>query len=350
MNAFDTGITGALALFAPRRMGKTEFLLLDLALEAEGRNYQVGYCSFWNLQENPAKALRITLDGIKKVGPWREKWLSYAQATTSELSAGFGNTNIKLRTQPKSQVIQDDLLAIIDGMGKLARKRQPTLLLLDEVQHLADERYGPFVATLRTQFDEHRQKIKVVFTGSSRDGLQRMFRDRKAPMFHAAQQVDFPDLDAKFVVFMLKAFEQASKRKLAVAPATRIFKQLGNNPSLFHHLLRHMVIKGLWDIEQGYDNFRALIDVEADYRLQWQNLKPIDHATLAFLAQQPDSGVYGEAARDAIGEEMGVGQVSVKAVQNALDRLREAQIIYSPNRGEWVFEDPEFAHWVCEQA
>ena len=50
MNAFATGITGALALFAPRKMGKTEFVLMDLAPEAEERGYQVAYCSFWNLQ------------------------------------------------------------------------------------------------------------------------------------------------------------------------------------------------------------------------------------------------------------------------------------------------------------
>lgn len=62
MNAFDTGITGALAIFAPRRMGKTEFVLMDLAPEAEARGYRVGYCSFWNLQDNPAKSLRLTLD------------------------------------------------------------------------------------------------------------------------------------------------------------------------------------------------------------------------------------------------------------------------------------------------
>jgi hypothetical protein len=346
MNAFDTGITGALALFAPRRMGKTEFILLDLAVEAESRGYQVAYCSFWNLQDNPAKALRLALDGIKKSGYWREKWHAYTESISSEISAEIGGANVKLKSRPSTPAGEDELLEIINLLGKLSRERRPTLLLLDEVQHLSNERFASLVATLRTQFDEHRKKLHVVYTGSSRDGLQRMFRDRKAPMFHAAQQVDFPDLDSKFVAFMLQAFEKASQRKLSLARATQIFNTMNRNPALFHHLLRHMVIKGIWDIKKGYENFQALVDVEADHQLLWDDCKPIDKAVLKLLVQSPQFGLYTEEARSFIGNEIGTEGVSIKEVQNAVKRLRESQVLYSPSRGEWLLEDPQFRNWI----
>lgn len=350
MNAFDTGITGALALFAPRRMGKTEFVLLDLAPEAESRGYQVGYCSFWNLQDNPAKALRIALDNISLQSDWRQKWASYIGSAASELSANVAGASVKLKATSVSPVVEeDDLLAIIALFSKFAASKKPTLLLLDEVQHLADDRYAALVATLRTQFDEHRQKLHVVYTGSSRDGLQRMFRDRKAPMFHAAQQVDFPHLESDFVAFMLRAFGQASNRKLALAPATRIFHQMNHNPALFHHLLRHMVIKGIWDIEQGFENFHALIDVEADFSTLWQQCKPADGAVLRWLALSREEGIYSDEARSVMAENIGVESVSVKVVQNAVNRLRANQLIYSPGRGAWEYEDPAFKAWVRSQ-
>lgn len=348
MSAFDIGITGALALFAPRRMGKTEFLLLDLAPEAEARGYQVGYCSFWNLQDNPARALRIALESISQKGDWREKWSSYLGVASSEVSATIAGAGFKVQARPvSSTVLQDDLLAMIERFGKLARHKKRTLLLLDEVQHLADTSHASLVATLRTQFEEHRQKLHVVYTGSSRDGLQRMFRDRKAPMFHAAQQVDFPHLESEFVAFMLNAFEQASQRKLSLAQATRIFARMNHNPALFHHLLRHMVIKGVWDISAGYENFRDLVDVEADYKAVWAQCKPIDQAVLRLLVQKTELGLYTDEARRFVGDDVGTEPVSQKAIQNAIDRLRSNQILYSPGRGEWEFEDPGLKDWIA---
>lgn len=344
MDAFSTGITGALALFAPRRMGKTEFVLLDLAPEAERRGYQVGYCSFWNLQDNPAKALRLALESIGQ-GEWKQKLASYVGFGSGEVAAEIGITSLKFKTAiPK--VEEDDLIAIISLLGKLAAQKKPTLIICDEVQHLADPAHAALVATLRTQFDQHRSKLHVVYTGSSRDGLQRMFRDRRTPMFHAAQQVDFPHLDSEFAAFMLNAFEQSSSRKLSLAAATRIFSKMNHNPALFHQLLRHMVIKGIWDIEIGFEHFNELVDVDADYTAIWNQCKSIDRAVLKYLAHRNEHGLYSEHALEVIGNDIGVDTVSVKTVQHAVDRLRANQILYSVGRGVWVFEDPALEAWI----
>ena len=348
MNAFLTGITGALALFAPRRMGKTEFVLLDLAPEAEKLGYQVAYCSFWNLQDNPAKALRLALEEISSKGKWKEKWSSYVSNTTGEVSANIVGANFKLKHNPPS-VQEDDLVAIIELLGKIARQKKQTLIICDEVQQLADgkSKNTALVATLRTQFDQHRNKLHVVYTGSSRDGLQRMFRDRRTPMFHAAQQVEFPNLDSEFVAFMLTAFDKASQRKLPLAVATRIFKKMNNNPSLFHQLLRHMVIAGIWDIEKGFEHFHELVDVNSDYSSIWNECKSIDQEVLKRLANKSkEGGIYSDNIRNELAGEIGVDSVSVKSIQHTIDRLRANQIIYSVGRGSWIFEDPSFQEWI----
>jgi len=85
-----------------------------------------------------------------------------------------------------------------DRFEKLLHGKTQVLLCLDEVQHLAtDTRFEPLVSFLRTLIDEHREKLFVVYTGSSRDGLQRLFSRRKAPLFRSSSQIDLPPLGSR---------------------------------------------------------------------------------------------------------------------------------------------------------
>lgn len=88
------------------------------------------------------------------------------------------------------------LKALLDELG---RRDTLTLLLLDEVQALATSpKHAPFIAALRTGLDLNKDRVKAVFTGSSREGLRRMFSQASAPFFHFGQNLDFPDMDRGF--------------------------------------------------------------------------------------------------------------------------------------------------------
>ena len=47
LKIFDIGISSNIAIFAPRRRGKTLFLLKDIAPLAQEKNYIPIYTSFW---------------------------------------------------------------------------------------------------------------------------------------------------------------------------------------------------------------------------------------------------------------------------------------------------------------
>ena len=57
LGIFDLGLISALALYARRRMGKTEFLTKDLTPAAHQRGYVVGYCNLWEEDQDPAEAI-----------------------------------------------------------------------------------------------------------------------------------------------------------------------------------------------------------------------------------------------------------------------------------------------------
>jgi len=53
LSTFGSGVSNTLTLFAPRRMGKTEFVLYDLIPTAHDHGYLCIYVSFWENPENP---------------------------------------------------------------------------------------------------------------------------------------------------------------------------------------------------------------------------------------------------------------------------------------------------------
>lgn len=91
---------------------------------------------------------------------------------------------VSVELQDKNQTKLDELslVQIINAITESSDK--PVLMLLDEVQELARVSHTiGLIRSLRTGLDINQQKIKVIFTGSSTNGLRAMFNDNKAPFF-----------------------------------------------------------------------------------------------------------------------------------------------------------------------
>ncbi len=61
LNMFSSGLSSALVFFAPRRMGKTEFLLKDIQPLAKKNHWHVFYFSFLDAITNPEEAFTLAL-------------------------------------------------------------------------------------------------------------------------------------------------------------------------------------------------------------------------------------------------------------------------------------------------
>ena len=191
------GPAQALTLFGARRTGKTEFLLKDLAVAAEARGHRVVYASFWQASLSPAAVLLHALETALKSERGRG-----LRALAPKVSFSFAGAKaeVNLAASSAANTPPDDVLLPLDDLlERASRGRQPTLLLLDEAQELALAAGNkPLVAALRTSLDKRTDRLKTVFTGSSRDGLAAMFSARQAPFFHFATAIDLPRLGAPF--------------------------------------------------------------------------------------------------------------------------------------------------------
>src|SRR3990167_9014445 len=187
LNMFETGLSSALIFFAPRRMGKTEFLRKDILPMAKEQAWEVIYFSFLGINTNIETQFVEALQKNQKLLPTSRTGKLLKKI--NKISGTAAGLHAQLEFKDEHEIQK----SVIDVLSKLAEHHK-ILLLLDEVQVLAQHNMNEnFIATLRTALDINKDKIKVIFTGSSQEGLRQMFSQAKAPFFHFGQNIPFPE-------------------------------------------------------------------------------------------------------------------------------------------------------------
>lgn len=355
LDQFATGITSALTLFAPRRYGKTEFLLRDLVPAAEEQGYRVVYASMWASRADPLSALLAAIDAALTPHGLTEKIRGVFSGSTKsvELEVGLahavkvrGQVNVAGKRESSKPSALLDLPVKLDTLIRRA-KRGRVLLLLDEVQHLAKPRYQDLVAALRTALDTRKDRVKVVYTGSSRVRLQQMFESIHAPLFRASQTTVFPGLDEQFVRFMAENVYQATGRRLILPKAIEGFELVARSPGFFREAIEEVVMGGGGDIVKLC---RAIVEKArhgSGYEKIWASFMEIDRAIVMRVVR--GTPLYTDAARTALAQNAGGATPTTSQVQARLKTLLRAQVLLNNGRGKYELEDPGFAAWIADQ-
>ncbi len=352
LSVLTDGPAKALTMFAPRRTGKTEFLIKDLAPLAEDRGHRVIYASFWQAPLSPLAVLLHAFELSLKRGKFSDRLRNTALALTPKLRLSTPMPGAKAEAEIDLTSIDkepptDLLLHLDDLLDRLARKRKPTILLLDEIQELAkSSNNAPLVAALRTSLDKRSSRLKVVFTGSSREGLAAMFSARQAPFFHFATPIELESLGAPFVDHLIKTFRKTSRRTLDRGDMVSAFERLHSNPYFFRNFIEVLLLDTTLSIKDGVEHVRHRIAVELGYPVTWLALTPIQRATAQALAEGMTKP-FSQTSRKAIAKAMGEGLPSIARVQAALRKLSKLGLA-DTYTGSWALDDPEFAAWVRE--
>lgn len=346
LTALADGPAKALTLFGPRRTGKTEFLLKDLAPAAEARGHRAIYVSFWQEPMAPLAALLHALEMALKRGSFADRLRHAGHALSPKLQLsvpGVARAEIdvsSLGRAPPSEL----LLHLDDLLGRVARRRKSTILMLDEVQELAQsDQNQPLVAALRTGLDKRPDELKAIFTGSSREGLRTMFSTRQAPFFHYAASIDLPPLGEPFVDHMLKAMARITDRRPERAEMVAAFDQLHRNPYYFRTLVETMLMNPQFDTAEAVAEVRDRVAAELGYGDIWLALMPLQRAVAYQLLN--DTRPFSHASRTALGQRLDEETPSPSRVQAALRKLQRLGIADRQN-GSWRLVDPGFADWV----
>jgi uncharacterized protein len=351
LDTLGAGLISSMVLFAPRRKGKTEFVLEDLLPAAEAAGYRTVYCSMWQNRSDPLASLLLALTNAAKPRTFGEKiqdrLLRPLRKTSVEFNAGpIGKVKAEAEFNARATTSQAALQSLPDLVDAvIAASKGKVLIALDEIQHLAKPEFQELVAALRTTLDVRKKAVKTVFTGSSRNRLQMMFSQIKAPLFQFSQTTDFPDLDERFVSFIMGSFRQATGREVPLADANKAFAALSNTPGLFHDAVERLMKIGGTDIMAISQQVLAESRDASGYVQRLMEMRPLDREVMrAVIERLP---LYTEETRKRLALAVGVdGELTTRQVQIAVERLVTEQIIYQAGRGVYEIEDDQLAEWL----
>ncbi|EER46799.1 selenocysteine synthase [Actinobacillus minor NM305] len=345
LTSLKDGITHALTLFAPRRMGKTQFLLNDIEPKAEEMGFNVFYFSFMEqADDNKTQQAFVyaLLDFLNKITQGKSKLIDTLKSIKSLDILGVG---VELNEQEEQAQINVSRL-----LNEIAEKSEkPILMLLDEVQELARSKGNDgLIRSLRTGLDVNQSKIKVIFTGSSTNGLKAMFNDNKAPFFHFAHALNFPHLDKSFTDFLADIYEQRTGKQLDKTAFYQTFERFHFTPLYMRAITQDMIINPDLTLDEVVEYRLSQMDEQGGIMKQWQHLSELERQLLRLIANG-NSTPYSKETRLMLAEVMGIEDITSSTIQGKLRKLERNELITRNIDKTLQINNPHFKTWIKER-
>jgi hypothetical protein len=348
LQAFDLGLISATALHARRRMGKTEFLTKDLTPAAEKKGYAVGYCNLWQEDQDPVAAIAEAIATcaapqhvIAKVRAKLEMPASTLKVSGRLTAIGEGSAELGFKDTAKVSATK-----LRSAFTAFDKSKNTGLLLIDEAQILADKKHASLEMALRALLDTRKDRLKVIFTGSSEDRLRMMFGTEDKAFYNWARVEPLPLLGEEFVRELTRRANALTTIKLQLTDTLRAFDILKKVPELFRRFLSQYLGNAFEGVDRAIEISKQSIYAEAGFAKRWNSLLPADKMVLRWVALGKGD-LHGSKSLAMIGDALRLGHSADRSVpQNSLRRLRERQILIQSEKGVYRFEDEAFQDWV----
>ena len=327
-------------IFGPRRTGKTVFLRQDLTPAAKEAGYTVAYAGLWQTRLSPGVALVRGLEEALEPKTLAQKALNKLQHPIKKVKAGGavgdfkGEFEVELN-DPKKEATElawriDDLIA------RLCAKN-PLLLLIDEAQELARTKENELVATaLRTAITKHRDKVRVVFTGSSRTRLAHVFSNTDAPLYSVGAAIqDFPLLGKELVEFVALKFQQATQRSLDLTKGWQEFQAFKQQPEPFLAAVVAVLMDPSLTLERACELERAEQNKAENHEGTWSALDALQKQLVLLLAEDPAAKPFSKTVLARLSKSLGLPVLDATSVQFALRKLSEKNVVSKSARGSY---------------
>jgi hypothetical protein len=331
-----------LALFAPRRRGKTTWALLELQPAAAAWKVEFAYINLWSDRSDPvgvlAKGLEIAAGIRVDDGSTRE--------IEGSVSAGLFGVKARKVFPKVTTEITDRLKA---AMAALAARERRTLLVIDEFQAISEaDTAGVAIGAFRTALESHGDKVVALFTGSERSTLAKMFRAQTDPLLDQAKLIELPELEEDFAKDRAIALKERTGIELSEKDVFRAFVALGKSPLLLNEALTEMAVHANLTLDAAV---AELIETRgaADYGVQVASLPDMDRALLTRIAsgKKPYTDLDELPWKPETPEKR-----RVPTAQAAIKRLRQKGLIEERlhHKTGWIIPDPLLQKWILRLA
>ncbi len=192
---------------------------------------------------------------------------------------------------------RDDMMEALDLPQKLSElKGKPVLVMIDDVQELADIGDGRILDAMRLKFEEH-EDATYVFAGIRNDSMHVMFDDSDGAFYKFAKAMELGRIpDPEMGRFLMSRFRSGGG-KLSDSAADRIVGIAEGMPKyaqqIGHELFHVSQTPQMSDVEDAIA--RTVRQQAQVYSLMWESIRsPLQKRYLFAVAREP--GVpHGEA-------------------------------------------------------
>lgn len=342
------GAVNRIALLDVRRTGKTSFLLKDFFPEALDNGFTPVYVNLWLEPENPALSIVSAIEQtISVVRQGKTSTLTnIAQTQIQKLEIGnslLGKVALDFSPSNATPANQNLLTAINTSLADLVSLAgDKIVLIIDEIQHLASlDMFDNIQRALRTALDTHSQ-INVVYSGSSRSGIDAMFKDKDKAFFNSAFIIDFPRLDRGFVINGRDILKKHFDLSYSETELYDYYQKLDQSPFWFMQLLNYLLVHKA-GLGAGIDYINQSIIEDGQFDTLKKSLNKTDETLLLYIS---DGGVslYSEQSRSFFKKRTGK-EATPSSIQGSLKKLITKNIISKYNN-KFYIELPGFISYL----
>lgn len=335
-----------LALFAPRRVGKTFFLDHDLTPTAVKAGILAVYADLWLYRTAPLAALNHALEEALDTVTVPENPVGKIARTKVKGLNIFG-AGITLGEEPALHALPETPELRLDALtARLTNVHDgKILLMLDEAQTLADAP-SSLIATLRAVLHRRQDRVLAVFTGSSQEGLANLMLTTGAPMYQFTQLVTFPALGDEYLTLLAAHFAWIhSGKKLNLDGLRQLFAKIGFKPALLRDIVKSMSAEGMTDIEAGLRHYVSDRRQTIGWQGLLQTLTGFDRQVLIALGQ--GMSPFGKQTLEWLGASAG-SKATIAKVRTSIGKCTKMGII-GKSDGTLRFDDPLLAEFLAQE-
>lgn len=346
-------------LSAPRRTGKTRFILRDVIPEIEALGGCVIYIDLWKDREaDPARLISFAI----------AKKLSDSQGAIRRAADAVGLEKVSIHGVEFSlkDVGSAPGASVSDALAELHKLvKKPIVLIVDEAQHVISSKDAlNIMFALKSARDtlnggKNGVVLGLIMSGSDRDKLLRLTNGNAAPFMGSAVSI-MPVLDRDFTDF-IAGHLAVNSPELAIdnAHLYEAFERFDHKPEFFLSAIRESTGAFAGSPSKFLDRLDAAAaqyqqQTRAKYSEIFGNLSPIQQGILTRILSADGGGQERLFSQEALSQygrlNGGKKPISPGTAREALNKLREMEppVVWRSAHGEYSPEDSGMTHWYTE--
>lgn len=331
-------------IYAPRRFGKTSFVLKTLHdLKTEKVKYVFLDLMYLSTQEEfinkyfnvLAKSLEEPTD--KVINFFKSVVKIRPNINVNFDSTGSPSFSLALNAEDKTKALED----VLNIPLHYTKEGEKIVIVLDEFQEVVNL---DLEAKLRSIIQMHSNKISYIFMGSKKSLLHQMFLDKSRPFYKSVKHFKIQEIQYNsWSEFITAKFVKTNKQieNIYINKILKITKGFPYYTQQFAYEMWHLTDEYVTD-DIFTQTLKTIIAREEDlFALEWDNITANQKKALKIILHKSGQNLYDE-------QYLALYHIKSGSIQTALKGLMQKDIIDKTVNG-YYFQDPLFEFWIKER-